>query len=40
MSFMAQLQIAYELWLEWMKETFGGGVSFPTAPGFQVGYSK
>lgn len=40
MSFMTQLQIAYALWKDWLKETFGGGVSFPTAPGFQPGYTK
>ena len=33
MSLMTQLQIAYELWKDWLKETFGSGVAFPTSTG-------
>jgi hypothetical protein len=43
MSAMAQLQIAYELWKDWLRETFGSGIAFPTehlAPGYVGGYSK
>jgi hypothetical protein len=43
MSIMTQLQIAFELWKDWLRETFGSGVMFPTehlAPGFRAGYTK
>lgn len=48
MSAMTQLQIAWEMWKDFMKQTFGSGVSFPTspekmfptAPGYVQGYSK
>lgn len=40
MSAMTQLQIAWEMWKDYMKATFGGGLYFPTAPGYQQGYTK
>lgn len=40
MSFGTQMILAWELWKDWWKETFGGGVAFPTAPGYVTGYSK
>lgn len=42
MSFMAQMMIAYEMFKEFMKTTFGGGVHFDTlCPGYSnVGYAK
>lgn len=40
MAFGTQLQIAWELWKDFLKQTFGGGTYFPTAPSFQPGYVK
>lgn len=40
MSLGTQVQIAWEMWKDWMKECFGGSFQFPTAPGYQQGYSK
>lgn len=40
MSYVTQMQIAYEMFKDWMKTTFGGGVNFPTAPGYQGSYSR
>ena len=40
MNFSTQMLLAWELWKDWFKETFGSGVVFPTAPSFQPGYSK
>lgn len=40
MSYVSQAQIAWEMFKMWVKETFGGGVYFPTAPGYQQGYVK
>lgn len=36
----AQLQIAYEMWKDWLKTTFGSGLYFPTAPGGNYNYVK
>jgi hypothetical protein len=30
MSYMAQLMIAWAMFVDWFKETFGSGVNFPT----------
>lgn len=40
MSLMTQVQLVYELWKDWLQQTFGGGVYFPTAPSYQQGYTK
>ncbi len=46
MNYMTQMMIAWAMFKDWMKETFGSGiefttpVSFPTAPGYVEGYSK
>jgi hypothetical protein len=40
MAMMTQLQIAFEMWKDWLKQTFGSGLMFPTAPGYVGGYSK
>jgi hypothetical protein len=40
MSAMAQLQIAYEMWKDWLRATFGGNLYFPTAPGGNYNYVK
>lgn len=40
-SIGTRIQIAYAMWKDFMKQTFGSGVMFPTlAPSFQPGYSK
>lgn len=40
MSYFTQLQIAWEMFKDWLKTVFGGGVYFPTAPGYTQGYVK
>lgn len=43
MNYGTQMVIAWMMFKEWLKETFGGGVKFPTeplAPNYVQGYSK
>lgn len=40
MSLISQMQLAYEMWKDWLKSTFGSGVNFATAPGYVQGYTK
>lgn len=40
MSYWVQTMIAYEMFKQFLKETFGSGVVFPTAPGYVEWYVK
>lgn len=34
------MKIAWMMFVDWWKETFGSGVHFPTAPDYQEGWVK
>jgi len=41
MNYGTQMVIAWHMFLDWLKQVFGGGVNFPTlAPSYVPGYSK
>lgn len=40
MNLGTQLLLCWELWKDFLKQTFGGGTYFPTAPGSNFNYVK